>query len=187
MKMKGDGKCGRRFGIFLAKYAPKPVHRRARTCALMQQYLCTNAHPSNLIYVSNKKVFKYMCPLDLERLRITSAVPLKSKQETPKPSVKKAKRFLRGPIPLDWLTQAARQSGKALHVGIALWFLSGLKRSREIALSQSTLNLLGVSRHSGYRGLSKLETAGLISVVRHPGRNPIVTILLPTADRDSLE
>jgi hypothetical protein len=129
-----------------------------------------------------------MCPLDPDRLRITSVISPKSEQKTPKQSVKKTKRFLKGPISLDWLTQAGRQSGKALHVGIALWFLSGVKRSkRKIALSQSTLNLLGVSRHSGYRGISKLETAGLISVVRHPGRNPIVTILLSTADRDSLE
>ena len=125
-----------------------------------------------------------MCPPDPERLRITPAVTFKSKQETPKPSGKKVKRFLKGPIPLDWLTQAARQSGKALHVGIALWFLSGLKRSREIALSQSILSLFGVTRHSGYRGLAELEKAGLVSVVRHRGRNSIVTILLPTADRE---
>jgi len=129
-----------------------------------------------------------MRPLDPERLRIKSAISPKSEQKRPKRSVQKTKRFLRGPIPLDWLIQAGRQSGKALHVGIALWFLSGLKGSRrKIALSQSILKLLGVSRHSGYRGLTKLEKAGLISVVRHPGRNPIVTILLPTADRDSLE
>ena len=128
-----------------------------------------------------------MCPPDPERLRITPAATFKSKQETPKPSGKKVKRFLKGPIPLDWLIQAARQPGKAIHVGIALWFLSGLKRSRKVALSKSTLNLLGVSRYSGYRGLAKLEKAGLVSVVRHPGRNPIVTILQPTADRDSLE
>jgi len=129
-----------------------------------------------------------MCPLDPDRLRITSANSPKSEPNKPKRSVKKTKRFLKGPIPLDWLTQAGRQSGKALHVGIALWFLSGLNRSKKrIALSQSTLRIFGVSRHSGYRGLSNLEKAGLISVVRHSGRNPIVTLLLPTADRDSLE
>ncbi len=31
--------------------------------------------------------------------------------------------------------------------------------------------------HAGYRGLAALEAARLVSVVRHRGRNPIVTIL----------
>lgn len=36
------------------------------------------------------------------------------------------KTFLKGPIPLPWLQGAARLPGKALHVGVVLWFLSGL-------------------------------------------------------------
>jgi len=115
--------------------------------------------------------------IDPKHLSLTPGIALKPKRES-KPSRTGTKRFLKGPIPLNWLGTAAKQSGKALHVGIALWFLSGLKRSREIALSQSTLSLFGVTRHSGYRGLTELENAGLVSVDRHPGRNPVVTILL---------
>ncbi len=114
--------------------------------------------------------------IDPRHLSLTSGIALKPKRGS-KASGTRTKRFLKGPIPLNWLGKAANQSGKALHVGIALWFLSGLKRSREIALSQSTLSLLGVTRHSGYRGLAELEKAGLVSVVRHPGRKSIVTIL----------
>ena len=90
--------------------------------------------------------------------------------------------FIKGPIPLGWITKAASVEGKTLHVAIALWFLAGLKRSRQVALSQSTLRLFGVSRQASYRALSRLESAGLVSVDRHPGRNPIVTILLTDID-----
>ena len=121
-------------------------------------------------------------PIDPKRLQLTPEVAFKSKPRPPKPASKTTKRFLKGPIPLNWLAQAARRSGKALHVGIALWFLSGLKRSGTIALSQSILRLFGVGRFSGYRGLAELEKAGLVSVVRHAGRNPIVTILWGDTD-----
>ncbi len=124
--------------------------------------------------------------IDPKHLSLTPGIALEPKRES-KPSSTGMKRFLKGPIPLNWLGKAAKQSGKALHVGIALWFLSGLKRSRKVALSQSILSLFGVSRYSGYRGLTELEKAGLVSVVRHPGRNPIVTILQPAADQDSSE
>ena len=90
---------------------------------------------------------------------------------------KRPGRFLKGPIPWAWLATAAQQPGKALHVAIVIWFLSGLKKSRTIALPGSVLRTMGVNRHAGYRGLKALEKAALVTVERHPGRNPIVTIL----------
>ena len=60
----------------------------------------------------------------------------------------------------------------------AIWFWSGIKRSREVALSMTWLRAnFGVDRFSGYRGLAALERVGLVSVVRHPGRKPLVTLL----------
>jgi len=94
----------------------------------------------------------------------------------------KLKTFIRGPIPLEWMTKAARVEGKTLHVGIALWFLAGLKRSRKVTLFQSKLRLFGVGRQASYRALCRLEAAGLVSVERHRGRSPIVTILLTDID-----
>lgn len=102
---------------------------------------------------------------------------VKQKSRGKPPRHKPGELFLRGPIPLDWLAAAAHQPGKSLHVGLGLWFLAGIKKSREIALSGSVLRGLGVKRHSGYRGLVWLEQAGLVRVVRHSGRNPIVTLL----------
>jgi hypothetical protein len=93
------------------------------------------------------------------------------------PRHKRGEKFLKGPIPWKWVTQAARLPGKALQVGVALWFLAGIERRRTVALSGSVLRGLEVDRHAGYRGLRALEMAGLVSVSRHLGRNSIVTIL----------
>ena len=107
------------------------------------------------------------------------AFPLKVKRfpkaKLPRPGP--GGKFLKGPIPWPWLSQAGRLQGHALHVGIALWFLAGLKKVGTVTLSSSVLEDLGVSRFSGYRALQALESAGLISVDRHTGRNPLVTIL----------
>ena len=100
-----------------------------------------------------------------------------AKKITGLPRHKPGEKFLKGPIPWIWLTAAASLPGKALHVAIALWFMASVKRSGTVALSGKTLRSLGVERHSGYRGLNALETAGLVAVERHSGRNPLVTIL----------
>ncbi len=99
------------------------------------------------------------------------------------PRHKVGQKFLKGPIPLDWLRMAAMEPGKAFHVAIGLWFWAGIKRSREVPFSMSWLRkTLGVGRYSGYRGLAKLERTGLVSVVRHRGRKSVVTLLdTPTA------
>jgi len=100
-----------------------------------------------------------------------------SPNETKLPRHRLGEKFLKGPIPLLWLAAAAKQPGRALHVGIAVWFLAGIKRNAVIALSSSILVSFGVNRHAVYRGLKALERAGLVSVVRKPGRLPQVTLL----------
>ncbi|HTB77318.1 MAG TPA: hypothetical protein VK762_28935 [Polyangiaceae bacterium] len=86
-------------------------------------------------------------------------------------------RFLRGPIPWTWLLRAMSLPGRALHVGLHVWQLAGMRGSAVVALS---LSRLGVERTSASRGLAALERAGLVQVARGRGRKPIVTILAPT-------
>jgi hypothetical protein len=93
------------------------------------------------------------------------------------PRHKPGEKFLRGPIPWDWLTLAAKQPGRALHVALELWHWVGIKGTREVSLSRAQMALLGVDRYASARGLRALEAAGLVSVVRHRGRHPIVTVL----------
>ncbi len=64
--------------------------------------------------------------------------------------------FLKGPIPLPWITRASALTGKALHVGIALWFYSGLTKSKEIALNLTALQEWGIQRDTARRGLEAM-------------------------------
>jgi hypothetical protein len=116
-----------------------------------------------------------MDAFDPKKLAYRREVKQLPKAKPPRPGP--GEKFLMGPIPWSWLSKAARLKGHALHVGIALWFLAGLKKRGTVTLSSSVLKDLGVSRFSGYRALQALESAGLISVDRHIGRNPVVTIL----------
>src|SRR5262249_29761549 len=81
---------------------------------------------------------------------------------------KPSEKFLKGPVPLPWLQVATRQKGKALHVGVGLWFWAGVKKTRTISLNLTRLEGdFGIRRHSASRALRALEEARLVSVSRH--------------------
>jgi hypothetical protein len=61
-------------------------------------------------------------------------------------------------------------------VGLALWYLVGVKKSRAVKPTWDTWQRFGLSPDAGRRGLAALEVAGLVAVDRHPGRCPVVTI-----------
>jgi len=116
-------------------------------------------------------------PIDLDRLRMpgsSSGVPTRP---WTLPRHCRGEKFLKGPIPLEWLIQAARLPGRALHVGVVLWYQAGLTRVSQVLLPMKLMRAMGLERSSVYRGLHALEAAALISVVRCPGRKPHVTIL----------
>ena len=87
-----------------------------------------------------------------------------------RPDRKPPKRFIKGPIPLEWIQAAARLPGRSLHVGLVLWYLAGVRRSRQGPISYTVASHFGLSRHAVYRGLAWLEEAGLITVLRKHGR-----------------
>lgn len=116
--------------------------------------------------------------IDLEGLRLGDRrSPAKTERHVRLPRPRQGERFLRGPIPLSWLSVAAKLPGSALNVAIAIWYVAGMKKGAAIRLSVSSLGEFGVEYHSAYRGLAKLEQAGLVEVIRHRGRKPIVTVL----------
>jgi len=87
--------------------------------------------------------------------------------------------FLRGPIPLDWLSAAAQLPGKTLNVGVALWWLKGMAGSNPFKLTRTALKRMNVERDAARQGLLRLEQGGLILVKRKPGQRPTVSILCP--------
>lgn len=93
------------------------------------------------------------------------------------PRPKNREHYLRGPIPLSWLTQAARLSGRSLHVAVTIWYRAGLEKNATIRLGNAVLAKFSVSPDSKRRALIELEKAGLIRVERGKNKNPVVTIL----------
>jgi len=85
--------------------------------------------------------------------------------------------FIKGPIPLAWMKAVAMLPGKSLHVGLALWYLAGVKKTKTVTLGNRLLESFGVDRKTKSRCLKSMERAGLISVARRAGCNPIVTLL----------
>jgi len=86
------------------------------------------------------------------------------------------KRFIKGPIPLEWLLTASKLPGKSLEISMVLWFLKGVTKNHTVKLSGKLVRSFGVSRSTLYRGLAEMENAGLISIQRKKSRSPMVTI-----------
>ncbi|WP_287985788.1 hypothetical protein [Diaphorobacter sp.] len=94
------------------------------------------------------------------------------------PAPERSAGFIKGPLPLDWMQQVANMPGKTLQVGLTLWYLSGLQKSKTVKLATKQLAAMGVSRDAKYEALERLRSAGLIAVEQQPGSTPTVTLLL---------
>jgi hypothetical protein len=118
--------------------------------------------------------------LDLENYRLQPSIAESIVKERGRsihlPRHKKGERFLKGPIPWSWLMKAMSLGGSALAVGIAIWRLAGVKSDPTVLLVPSETQAIG-DRKTVYRGLGKLESAGLVRCSRHRGRSPTVTLL----------
>ena len=88
--------------------------------------------------------------------------------------------FIRGPIPLDWLTRASRIPRRnAVLVGLALFYLAGLRSDRTgLVFCAERCKEFGLGRKAVQRGLADLESNGLIRVVRGSGRCPRVDLVI---------
>jgi hypothetical protein len=113
--------------------------------------------------------------IDPLQLRLRSKPRLGSRRPLPRP--KAGEKFLKGPIPLNWISAAARLPGKSLHVAIAIWFTASIEKSATVRLSNLGSLPFGLDRNAKYRALQWLEEARLIEVERKLGRSPMVTIL----------
>jgi hypothetical protein len=97
-----------------------------------------------------------------------------------KPTVKAERvsgKFLKGPIPMKWLSSVAKLPGKTLHFGLAVCFLWGVQKSMKVKMEREALELLGVSRQTMYRAIINMEDAGLIVSEKRPGQYPYIEII----------
>ena len=171
--------CGRR------STALWPSLEKAASLLTSATHPARRRTPVQYLYMSIIEGIGLMAAIDPNRLRIdrkmTSRVTSSAQSTPPRP--KAGSMFLRGPIPLDWLSRAAALPGRSLHVAIAIWFLAGLKKTRSVPVSNITGLQFGLDRNAKYRALEWLQDANLISVQRQAGRAPIVTILEPPSEK----
>jgi len=95
--------------------------------------------------------------------------------ELPKPQ--RGEKFVRGPIPLDWIKAAIPLGRKSINVCLAIWYAAGFKQSNPVKLTATMLAEFDVTADSARKLLMRFESAGLVEVDRKRGRSPIVTIL----------
>jgi DNA-binding MarR family transcriptional regulator len=119
--------------------------------------------------------------VDIDALRVADGNGMRTPARRPPPRPRQRERFLKGPIPWPWLERAGALPGKALHVAIRLWHEVGLTRTSKVSISMTGMARMGISRFAASRGLSALEAAGLVSVVRHAGRKPQVLMVATPA------
>jgi hypothetical protein len=85
-------------------------------------------------------------------------------------------RFLKGPIPMRQIEGAAKLSGKALAVFLAVHHRVALTGETSVSLPMSMLESMGVNKDAKARALLALEAAGLIAVERVPGHTARVQL-----------
>ena len=85
--------------------------------------------------------------------------------------------FLKGPVPLAWLACAAGLRGRALAVGVLVWFMVGIRRANVVTIPAPRLAEFGLDRFAFYRGLAALERRGLVRVERRRGATARITLV----------
>ena len=90
------------------------------------------------------------------------------------------KRFLKGPIPWDWVEIASKLPGKALALGMLLWREAGMDGIVPVTITTAKAEPLGIDRSAKSRAIADLERAGLVRVERRPRQNPLVSLIATT-------
>lgn len=116
--------------------------------------------------------------IDPDRLRLDGDAldAMRTARPTRPPRHRPGQPFLKGPIPWGWLERAGGLPGKALHVALYLWREAGCRKLRVVRFRMGMTAGMGLSRWVARRGLLALQSAGLVSVVRRPGRCLDVTL-----------
>lgn len=131
-----------------------------------------------------------MVSVDIEKYRFRGSSPshIQSEARPRQPNRHRVQgRFIKGPLSLDQLIVAANLGGKCLSALLALLFVSSIKKTMSVQASPKVLREFGVNRHSFYRALYKLETAGLISARRRRGKSALVVLLEPLITGEVLD
>ncbi len=87
-----------------------------------------------------------------------------------------AKLFVKGPIPLSWIRKCRTCHSEALALALIIRMFSDMKGGQPVIVSDKASKMLGIGTDTRRRALAALEKAGLVRVVRQPGRAPLVSL-----------
>ena len=88
---------------------------------------------------------------------------------------RRADRFLKGPIPLNWIREHVQCPADRLL--LVLRAHSDMQRSSEIKVTADVLRDAGITdRKAAYRAIKRLEVSGSVLVSRKPGRRPVTRL-----------
>ncbi|QDU90500.1 hypothetical protein Pla175_39050 [Pirellulimonas nuda] len=94
------------------------------------------------------------------------------------PTKRQTAPFIKGPLPLLWVNTAASLPGKALAVGLALWWRFGLTGDNPVKLTMDHCQRFGIKSRNGRKAaINALKGAGLLEVELSSTKAPRVTIL----------
>ena len=87
----------------------------------------------------------------------------------------RAARFLKGPIPLNWIREHVQCPTDRLL--LVLRAHGDMQHSNEVRVSAAVLRDAGIAdRKAAYRAIKRLEASGALSVSRKPGRRPVIRL-----------
>jgi hypothetical protein len=102
-------------------------------------------------------------------------------ESLPLPKHGPGERFLRGPIPMEWLKRVVGCGRRAEAVAVLLWYAAGYQRKNPVKLTPHVLSELSVAPRAAKDILQKMADRGLVHVEFHRGRSPVVTLISPTS------
>jgi hypothetical protein len=83
-------------------------------------------------------------------------------------------------MPGDWIAEAAKLPGRALHVAVTIMYVYGMKRGHEVVLTRYHFNRFHIARGPTKRGLDALQKAGLIKYTKVGHKTKITVIPIET-------
>jgi len=111
---------------------------------------------------------------ELKRHRLTPEM-LADLAVVPQKIPKRRQQFVM--VPWRWIDRlATTSSANTYRVALHLLHQHWKNNGRPFLLPNRLLGMEGVTRHSKWRALTKLERLGLISVEKRPDRSPRVTV-----------
>jgi len=90
---------------------------------------------------------------------------------------KKSEPFLKGPIPLTWITKVSMLPGKAFQTALAILWLTDMSGGGPIKLSRQAMQRFSLSADAARDAVKRLEAAKVITVERRAGQKHSIMLV----------